>query len=555
VERPELSVLAVARSVLGDLDVDVVLERVLDAARELTGARYAAVGVLDASRARLERFITVGVDSATRAAIGPAPTGRGVLGELIRHPEPLRLADVGAHPESYGFPIGHPPMRTFVGVPLLVGGAPYGNLYLAEKRGGEQFTEGDEAALVSLADIAGVAIDHARRYTGSETRREELERTVAALDATIQIAQALGGQTDLDTILELVAKRGRALVSARAVVIESLRDGELTAAAGAGELSPDLMGRGVDARDSVAGAAMRARETMRLEDEPNRARFERHGLGRLGFQADAGLVVPLIFRGQAYGVLIAVDRLHRGPAFTAEDQRLLEAFASSAASAVATAHTVAVERRSQRLAAAEEERRRWARELHDETLQGLAALRLGLSATLRSGRQEALAASMQEAIGQLDREIASLRSLITELRPAALDQLGVAAALEALVDRARGQGLDVDLDVDLGRDRLEAEAETAVYRIVQESLTNARKHGGATRAVVEVRDEGATVSVVVRDDGAGFDTTAPTGGFGLIGIRERAELLDGTVQVSSSGRGTTVTVVLPVRRAASAAAG
>lgn len=216
------SVLEVAGSVLSDLDVEVVLDRVVNAARELTGARYAAIGVLNASRTGLARFITVGIDEDTRRHIGPLPTGHGVLGELIRDPVPLRLAKVGNHPRSYGFPAGHPPMQSFLGVPVMVAGAPFGNLYLTDKPDGDLFTEADEKAVVLLSEFAGVAIDHAQRYSGSEARRGELERTVAALDATIQISRALGGQTDLATVLELVAKRGRDLVSARALVIEQI---------------------------------------------------------------------------------------------------------------------------------------------------------------------------------------------------------------------------------------------------------------------------------------------------------------------------------------------
>jgi len=142
-----------------------VLERVLEAARELTGARYAALGILDRSRGELERFTTAGLDEPTRRQIGALPRGRGVLGELIADPRPLRLADVGAHPHCYGFPSGHPPMKTFLGVPVLVAGKPFGNLYLTEKREGEEFTDEDEQALVRLAQFAGVAIDHARRYS------------------------------------------------------------------------------------------------------------------------------------------------------------------------------------------------------------------------------------------------------------------------------------------------------------------------------------------------------------------------------------------------------
>ena len=196
-----LAVLELAQGVLSDLDVDLVLEHVVESARELSGARYAALGVLNKERTQLERFITAGVDEETRAKIGALPMGRGVLGTLIQHPVPLRIAEVGAHPHSYGFPPEHPPMRTFLGVPVLVAGRPFGNLYLTEKRGGGEFTEQDEQTVGLLAQFAGVAIDHARRYSPLDARHTELQRTVEALDATMQIARALGGETDLDAIL------------------------------------------------------------------------------------------------------------------------------------------------------------------------------------------------------------------------------------------------------------------------------------------------------------------------------------------------------------------
>src|SRR5437764_4031791 len=197
-------ILAVARSIIERLDLEVVLQRVLSSARDLTDARYAALGVLDDSRTKLARFITLGIDEETRRLIGALPTGRGVLGELIRNPEPLRIGDVGNHPDSYGFPVGHPPMRSFLGVPIVVDGQPFGNLYLTEKEDASEFGEEDEQLVKLLAQFAGVAIDHARQFGTSESQRVELERTVAALDATMQIARALGGQTDLVATLELV---------------------------------------------------------------------------------------------------------------------------------------------------------------------------------------------------------------------------------------------------------------------------------------------------------------------------------------------------------------
>jgi signal transduction histidine kinase len=554
-------VLDVARLVLSDLDLEVVLTRVLEAAREVSGASYAALGVLDRSRGELDRFLTSGIDEVTRCAIGALPRGRGVLGELIRNPEPLRLTDVGAHPHSYGFPPGHPPMRSFVGVPVIVDGAPFGNLYLTEKADGRPFTADDEQALMLLADFAGVAIDHARRFAGVESQRSELQRIVEALDATVQIAQAVGGETDLDLVLELVAKRGRALVSARAVVIERELAGELEVVAAAGEVPAGMVGHRVDSEDSVASAALRALRTLRLEDETNQRRFERHGLGRLGLHASGGLVVPLVFRGRGYGVLVAIDRLADGPAFSADDQRLLEAFAASAATAVATAVSVEAEQQSQRLAAAEQERTRWARELHDETLQNLAGLRIAIGSQLLTGDPQAWAAAMTDAVEPLDAEISNLRTLIADLRPTALDDLGLGPAIEDLSERARGHGLDVDLSIDLVYERrrehgrLSSELETALYRITQEALTNARKHGAAARAVIELHEYERSVHLTVRDDGHGFDPAAKADGFGLIGMRERAELLAGRLEVDSApGQGTTVTVTLPVRRATAAQA-
>lgn len=548
-----LRLLDVACGVMSDLDVDVVLERVLEAACELTGARYAAIGVLDRARGELERFVTAGVDDPTRQQIGVLPRGRGVLGELIADPRPLRLGDVGAHPRSYGFPSGHPPMKTFLGVPVLVAGEPFGNVYLTEKRDGEEFTDEDEHAVVRLAQFAGVAIDHARRYSGVDTQRAQLNRTVQALDATVEIARAIGGQTDLEMILELVAKRGRALVSARALVIEHDRGGEMVVAAGGGELPAGVIGQTVDVRRSLASAALRTASTLRLEDEPNRVRFERHGLGRLGFRADAGLVVPLIFRGQGHGVLIALDRLKDGPAFTSDDQRLLEAFATSVAIAIATASSVELERDSQRIAAAEQERARWAYELQDGTLQNLAALRVGLAAQLREDDPDTLQDVVREAVGLLEAEIANLRSLISELRPTVPDDIGVHAAIEGIVERARRDGLKVALAIDLGGGEAEpnsTELEIALYRITQEALTNARKHGGAHHVQVQIQAYDRYVRLTVDDDGRGFDPDTQTDGFGLHSMREHAQLLGGTLQIKSTpGRGTQITVDFPTGHA------
>jgi signal transduction histidine kinase len=304
---------------------------------------------------------------------------------------------------------------------------------------------------------------------------------------------------------------------------------------------------------TVASAALGTGRSQRLTEPESRTRFEQRGLGTLGLNAQDGLVVPLLFRGRGYGVLVAVDR-QDGAEFTLEHQQLLESFAASAATAVATARSVADERLRQRQAAAEAERSRWARELHDETLQALGGLRLLLAGALR-GDETVKDAAIGQAMTQLESDIATLRALITELRPAALDQLGLEPALQALIDRVRVGGLDVDVQIELAGepgsvpDRLASDLETGIYRIVQEALTNAVKHGGARRAVVEVSELGGQVSVTVRDDGAGFDPATAMTGFGLVGMRERAKLLGGTIDtVSVPDRGTTIRVTLPVSR-------
>jgi signal transduction histidine kinase len=554
-DRAAQGVLDIARSVLAELDLEVVLNRVLESARELTGARYAALGVLGSSRTELERFLTLGIDEPEREAIGALPRGRGVLGELIAHPQALRLTDISDHPRSYGFPHGHPPMRSFLGVPILIDGTPFGNLYLTEKADGEQFTDGDEEAITMLSELAGFAIDHARRYTGTMEHRDELQRTVAALNATTQIARAVGAETDLDVILELVAKRGRALIDARLLVIELVQRGRLIVSAGAGELPPGLLGRQMPVGDSGASAALRTRRAQRLQEPLTRARFDEHGLGMLGVRAEGGLIVPLVFQNHSYGVLVAIDRLHDGPEFTTDDERLLEAFAASAATAVATAQSVASERQRQRLAAAEAERQRWARELHDDTLQNLSALRVGLSTAKRSGKPEALELAVTHAIEHLEEGITNLRALITDLRPASLDELGAAAAIQALGERAERYGMEVDVSIELAyeqgreQERHPPEVETAMYRIVQEALTNAAKHGNAKRAVIEVHEDDTDIWVSVRDDGSGFDPAAHSDGFGLLGMHERVHLLDGVLKIESArGSGTKVEAHFPVRR-------
>jgi len=503
--------LEAGRSIVAELDVQAVLERVLRTAAEVTDARYAALGVLGEDRRELERFLTYGISEQERRALGPLPRGHGLLGALISDPRPLRRDTL----DTRNLPAGHPEMRTFLGVPILVRGEAWGNLYLCEKADGGRFTDADEDAVVVLAEWASIAIDNARLYERSEERREQLQRAVHRLEATTAIARAVGGETELDRILELIVERGRTLLDARGLLILLRGPRGLAVAAGAGDVPAGVRGRTVGRDDRVEDA--------------------------LGLASAGGVLVPLAFRGRSLGMLVAFETPGAG-----DDESLLQAFAASAATAVATARTVEEERLHEALRAAESERHRWARELHDETLQGLGALRMLLTAAVRSDDPETLRAGVRDCIGRLEGEIDGLRGLIRDLRPAALDELGLAAAIEGLASRvAERERLDVTARVDVPH-RHDPALETAVYRVVQEAVTNAVRHSGAGHVEIQVRDRGELIELHVSDDGRGFDPDAPENGYGLSVMRERVALLRGELEITSSPEGTTIDAALPL---------
>jgi two-component system, NarL family, sensor histidine kinase DevS len=552
-ERELRSLLEVGRALVSALDVEVVLRQVLDTARELTRAQYAALGIIDPSGEELERFLFVGLDEAARQRIGPLPRGRGVLGELIRNPAPLRLADVTAHPRSYGFPAGHPPMRSFLGVPIAIRGEAFGNLYLTEKDDEAEFSETDEELVRVLAEWAAIAIDNARLYESVEARRGELERAVRGLEATAAVARAVGLETELARVLELIVKRGRAMLDARSlIVLLDEGSGRLRVTAAAGEVGGEVIGTELPGSGTLAGTVLETGAPERVADLGARAG---HGLEDVAGRATSAVVVPLGFRGRARGVLIALDRVGGDVVFDPDDEHLLTSFAASAAIAIATAQSVEADRRRSSIRAAEQERKRWARELHDETLQELGAVKLLLETAQIADSQQALTAAAGRGVEQLDLTIQGLQSLITELRPAALDELGVEPAVRALLERtAATSGLEVDARIDLahpsGRSstRLEPEVTTTIYRLVQEALTNATKHAGAERVTVEIVEEGPTVTVAISDDGSGFERADVSRGFGLVGMEERVALVGGTLVVDSKpGSGTRVRAELPAR--------
>jgi signal transduction histidine kinase len=537
--------LHVGRALMSELDQEAVLRRMLEIACEATGARYAALGILNPQRTGLERFVTLGIDEHTRRQIGDLPVGRGVLGVLIDDPQSLRLDDVSRHRHSYGFPAGHPVMRSFLGVPVLIRGEAWGNLYLTEKQGDRRFTEEDEQAAVVLADWAAIAIENARLYETSEKRRGELEQAVLGLQATRDVATAIGSDLSLQHALELIVKRGRALVGARSVVI-MLRDGpDLVVSASAGDVE-DIRGVRVPISESTSGRIFESMRPERIANVSQKLRIAPEKAFGVP-DAQSALLVPLIYRNEPVGLLAAFDRSGESSGFTEEDEQLLETFAASAATAVAMAQSAQSDRLRSALAAADAERRRWGRELHDETLQGLGGLRLLLSSALRREEPAQLAQAASEAILHIEREIKNLRSIISELRPAALDELGLRAAVETLVEHHHElYDLEIDCelllpDPDAGEARLDPELEVGVYRLVQEALTNVVKHAQASSVKVAVKLLGDEVTVEVHDDGVGFSTDSRSEGFGLVGMRERVRLAEGALSIQSRpGAGTVV---------------
>jgi len=308
-------------------------------------------------------------------------------------------------------------------------------------------------------------------------------RDAVVLDASLTLARMLAGEADLEAVLDFVARRGRALAAARAIVVELQVGNEMVVAAAAGEIPKSLIGRSVGAIPDLA--------------------------------VEARLVIPLCQRGHSYGALVAL-----GPEFSIEAEETLEIFAAGAAAALAGARSFDLAGRRDQLAASESERARWARELR--------------------------------AIAGAEAETGRLRSLIAELRPPVLDEAGIGAAIEALADQVESPELEVQTWIEVGseEERVESghdeELKTAVYRIVQEALGNAIRHGRPSRVAIRVVDDGSGVRIAVRDDGRGFDPKVASGGFGLKRIRERVELFGGSLEIASAlDGGTEVRAAIP----------
>jgi signal transduction histidine kinase len=523
-----------------ELSLDAVLQKLVETAADLTGARYAALGVLDPSGERLERFVTAGIGEETRATIGDLPRGRGILGVLIRDPKPLRLHDLHEDPRSVGFPPSHPPMQTFLGVPVNLRGVVYGNLYLTEKPGGADFDDDDEATVVLLAGQAAVAIENARLY-------ETATRWGAQLESLNEVMNVLVTEFDLDTLLALVAENLRELIDTRLVAIALPQGGSLRLAAVSGDGSDEYAGLELSDRSK----SMRVLERKRSErvdsvlDDPE---VEQEAARRLG--ARSALYVPLLVRDEAIGVIAVHDKNGADPRFTDEDLRIAEIFAARAAVAVELRQRVARNALERVLSAQEDERRRLARELHDETGQALTSILLGLRGLEDAQDPETLRAAVGEVRDLVRSTLQDVRRLAVELRPKALDDFGLVPAVERLTESfAEQTGIDVEFVHNIPDDRLPPGIETALYRIVQESLTNVVKHARAGHVSVVLTGKDGSVSILVEDDGVGFEPSrARSDGLGLLGMRERVELLGGRMTVESRpGAGTTFVAEVPTQ--------
>jgi signal transduction histidine kinase len=533
--------LAAANVAVGsEASLEDVLQKTADVAARLVDARYAALGVLDRTGSHLERLITTGIDATTRARIGDLPSDHGILRVLLREARPVRVPDVTKEQHFFGFPSAHPQMRSFLGVPIFVRGVVYGDLYLAEKEGGE-FTDGDEEIVTLLAAQTGLTIEKVQIHEGAT-------RWIRQLEALDELTRSVLEERDLGRLLELVARRLRELVGARAVLISlPASSGGLRVVVADGEGLTDLVGYDVPPESKHARAFTRGKservDALLADPEVDQVLANRVG----GVTA---LLIPLVFHERAIGIISAFNKEGTDVRFTDDDVRLGEAFGARAALAVHLSERVARETVDAILDAQEAERSRIARELHDETGSALTAVLLGLTAidaaaSVPEARQ-ASAALRTTASSALE----NVGRLAFALRPPTLDEFGLAPALEDLSGRLEERGgpkVELEIDLPTGT-RLPSKLETAIFRITQEALTNVVKHAEATTVRVTIAYRERSVVLTVEDDGRGFSHPPGTArGFGLVGMRERVASVNGALDIESTGgEGTRLAVELPL---------
>ncbi|MFJ8441711.1 sensor histidine kinase [Kitasatospora griseola] len=523
------SLLEAVLSVGRELELIQVLRRIVEAAAVLADAKYAALGVIGPDGDTLSQFLTVGLDDEEIAKIGPYPTGKGLLGELIRHPQPLRLDDLTQHSASTGCPAHHPEMRTFLGLPVRVRDEVFGNIYLTDKRGAAGFDDDDESVIATLAVAAGVAIDNARLY-------EEAQRRQRWLTATAEINRRLLSGSSRTQVVELIAQRACDISGARqADVLTVLPAGnglhvELS-------LGGDLTGRAgadVPLEGTISGAACAEGAPVTshdlAEDRRFPARADRYaGLG-------PAVAVPL---GRAEGHTEGVLLLVRGPGepeFTEREIDPLLAFADQAALAL----ELAERRRDAEQLAVLEDRDRIARDLHDLAIQRLFATGMTLQSASRFIDHPGASDRVLRAVGDLDETIKIIRSTIFGLR---VREAGVGQGLRAravhVVEEAHsalGFAPRLSMEGLLDTDVPPAVADHLVA-VLGEALSNAARHAKAGRVEVVLQATGSQVVLTVQDDGVGIPAQGRRSG--LRNLEERARSLGGTLTVTAPPNGGT----------------
>ena len=517
-------------AVAANLSLPALLRRIVTVARELVDARYAALGVLGRHHG-LAQFVYEGMDQGAAERIGHLPEGHGLLGLLIDDPRPIRIKDMTAHPMAAGFPAEHPPMRSFLGVPITIRGRVFGNLYLTEKRGTEEFSPEDEEIVVALAAAAAAAIDNAQLFD-SVLRRERW------LEASRRITNALLGTVDRSVALDLVARGAREAAGAdlTAVVLPTAAEDTLVVEAvdGSGDVQPGVT---MPAVGSLCGEAIATAAAVITEDGRGDSRL--HLLpDRLG----SVMVVPLAARGSVLGALLVGNLVGREP-FDEDDLALIGDFAGQAALVLTLAQAQVVAQRADML----EERARIARDLHDHVIQRLFATGLGLQG-LASQEGGTRSDTLLEHVDELDGVIRDIRTTVFALRrhqgghegglrSRVLDVTEESGARLRAVPRVQFDGpIDTAVPPPVGDDLL---------AVLREALSNATRHADAHRVEVALSAHEEVV-LRIRDDGLGFSSPARRGG--LANMEERAAAHEGTCTVTSApGEGTTVLWRVPLR--------
>lgn len=534
--------LAASLEVTSGIDLGQTLQRIVRSAVELVGARYGALGVLGPDGS-LREFHHVGIPDQTAETIGALPTGKGVLGLVIERNTTVRLADLAAHPASVGFPPGHPPMHSFLGVPVRVRGRTFGQLYLTERRDGAEFTSDDEAVAQSLAAAAGVAVENAQLF-GQVRQRERW------LSAISEITVQLLGEIDVPAATQLVAARAQQLMAAdvTAVLTPVLstdgRPAELEVVEVVAEEAAALVGLRVPITGSTSGSVF-------LDGSPRRVPSLAVSLSASGTPSlGPALVLPLGDLDGRSGVLVAA-RLAGAPAFDDDDLAVASSFADQA-SLVLQRAVDQLARQQLELVADQE---RIARDLHDHVIQRLFALGLGMQATLRLVTAPAAAARLETHVDELQAVITDIRAAIFGLQTG--QHLGGArrVRLQELVDgMLPPEGLHASIRFSGDLDALPDEVVDHLEAVLREAISNVSRHAAASSITVDVSCAVGRLVVEVTDDGTGLPPVVHRSGLG--NLAERAAALGGTFSLTSAESGGTRLVwSCPVRPPAARPAG